>query len=384
MMYDFPVIFTINDVLPAIKDRKEFIVAEKKGYTVINYVVAMADTFDMSSAKDDHGAIRRECRGLIFDRMGNLISRPFHKFFNVNERPETQSNLIDLSKAKSIYDKVDGSMVRPFMVDGVMRWGTKMGVTEIGEMCERFVAEKMPEVNLFAHECLLAGYTPIFEYVGPYNRVVLEYPENIILLAVRSTLSGNYWTAEAIVNELGFSPTTIQCVKRFDFDKSKGIGELLNFIKPHEGIEGVVIDFGGHKVKSKAEPYLIIHKAKDVIRHDRNIANLILSEQIDDILPLLDTSDRNRVIDYQVELDNMTTNAVARIEALVEEAKREYGADRKRIALEFVPKMARKEDSALIFRALSGLEVRQMVLDRVLQASNNNTKYDEVVSWLVA
>ena len=45
MNYEFPIINKISDVLPAIEGRDEFVVAEKEGYTVINYNVMMADTF---------------------------------------------------------------------------------------------------------------------------------------------------------------------------------------------------------------------------------------------------------------------------------------------------------------------------------------------------
>lgn len=45
MNYEFPVIRTIQDVLPHIEGRDEFVVAERDGYTVINYAVAMEDTF---------------------------------------------------------------------------------------------------------------------------------------------------------------------------------------------------------------------------------------------------------------------------------------------------------------------------------------------------
>ena len=42
MNYEFPTIRNISDVLPAIMGRDEFVVAEKEGYTVINYNVMMA------------------------------------------------------------------------------------------------------------------------------------------------------------------------------------------------------------------------------------------------------------------------------------------------------------------------------------------------------
>lgn len=126
MNYTFPEIRHINDVLPHIEGREEFIVAEREGYKVINYVVAMADTFDMTGPNDLGGAIRRECRGLIFDADGNLMSRPFHKFFNVNERAETQTHEINMSQPHVIMEKMDGSMIRPILVDGYLRLATKM------------------------------------------------------------------------------------------------------------------------------------------------------------------------------------------------------------------------------------------------------------------
>lgn len=53
MNYTFPEIRHISDVLPHVEGRSEFVVAEREGYTVINYVVAMADTFDMYPAGYD-------------------------------------------------------------------------------------------------------------------------------------------------------------------------------------------------------------------------------------------------------------------------------------------------------------------------------------------
>ena len=65
MHLDFPLIQTLDDVLPAIKGRDEFIVAEREDYKVVNYVVNKEDTFFSGDPEID--AIRRELRGLIFD-----------------------------------------------------------------------------------------------------------------------------------------------------------------------------------------------------------------------------------------------------------------------------------------------------------------------------
>ena len=190
MHYAFPEIRTIADVLPAIAGRDEFVVAEREFGTVINYLVAMPDTFKMEGPDDVMGAIRRECRGLIFDETGAIMSRPYHKFFNVNEKEETQSHRLDLSRAHTVMDKLDGSMIRPVRMHGMIRLATKMGVTDIA-----MEAEKLLDYDQYVwlEDMMIDGFTPIFEYIAPTNKIVVEYAEpKLILTGVRETVSGEY------------------------------------------------------------------------------------------------------------------------------------------------------------------------------------------------
>ena len=92
MFYKFPEINHIIDVLPHIEGRNEFRIFDKEWYKVINYVVAFEETFQWDDNDPVGSAIRRECRGLVFNQDGVIISRPFHKFFNVDEKDETQTN----------------------------------------------------------------------------------------------------------------------------------------------------------------------------------------------------------------------------------------------------------------------------------------------------
>lgn len=51
----------------------------------------------------------RECRGLIFcAETHKVISRRLHKFFNIGELPETQAELIDITRPHIILEKMDG------------------------------------------------------------------------------------------------------------------------------------------------------------------------------------------------------------------------------------------------------------------------------------
>jgi len=192
MNYKFPEIKTLSDVLPHVEGRSEFVVAEREFGTVVNYMVTKPDTFVMDGPDDVGGAIRRECRGIKFNLDGNIIARPFHKFFNIGEREDTQPNVLDFSVDHTVYTKEDGSMAHPIMFNGTVRWCTKMGLTDISAYMDTFCA-KNPKYNQFAYDCITGGYTPLFEYVGPFNKVVIDHAEeNMVLLAVRNTITGEY------------------------------------------------------------------------------------------------------------------------------------------------------------------------------------------------
>lgn len=192
MNYQFPEIRSIHDVLPHIEGRSEFIVAEREFGTVINYMVSMADTFNMDGPEDIGGAIRRECRGLKFYPDGTIAARTFHKFFNMGEREETQPHLIDFSRDHTIMTKLDGSMIHPMKVGDRIRWMSKMGITDVALQAEEFVSVNTKYLA-FASWCIDNSMTPIFEWCSRKQKIVIDYPEDsLTLLAVRDNITGEY------------------------------------------------------------------------------------------------------------------------------------------------------------------------------------------------
>ena len=193
MKYEFPIIRTIDDVLPHIKDREEFVVAERPGYVVVNYLVAMSDTFAMTGPDDIGGAIRRECRGLIFDATGKIISRPIHKVFNLGEREDTNPVVVPWGELSHFEDKLDGSMVRPFIANGDLVWGTKMGKTDFSDRVADFVSSSQVDYVGFAHHMIEQQITPVFEWTSPDDRIVIGYETpNLTLLLARDNFTGRY------------------------------------------------------------------------------------------------------------------------------------------------------------------------------------------------
>lgn len=376
MNYQFPTIRTIDDVLPHIEGRSEFIVAEREFGTVINYVVAMADTFDMTGPDDLTGAIRRECRGIIFDLQGNLMSRPFHKFFNVSEKEETQVHVIDMSQPHVIMEKMDGSMIRPILVNGVVRLATKMGVTSVAEEAENFLVDSTQYFKIYKwlKNCVTSGVTPIFEYVAPTNKIVIDYAEpKLVLLAMRNNITGNYYMPDQ---------TPFEVVPMYG-SVDGGLTEYIARAREMQGREGDVIRFAdGHMLKVKNDWYVRIHKTKDLIRSDRNIADIIVNEQLDDILPLLDATDLATVRAYELRFDAALENALERLEGLVTLARALHGGNKKEVAINFIPNLKNKEDASFIFSALDGKELRPLVIKKIKDSVGNGPKYEAMMNWM--
>ena len=392
MNYEFPIINNISDVLPAIEGRDEFVVAEKEGYTVINYNVMMADTFPDVLASDDlranhdhyevenlHARLRRECRGIIFDTAtGDIIRRPFHKFFNVNEREETQGHVVNLSQEHRILEKLDGSMIAPFIVDdGILQmiWGTKMGATDVAKPVEKFV-EEHSNYRQFAKFTIGRGYTPIFEWCSRKQRIVLDYKEDqLILTAIRDITTGRYMSHELM--EAHAESYRIPVVRTFE--PQADMREFLNYVAGLEDVEGFVVRFAdGHMLKLKCHWYLQIHKAKEAILQDRNIVELILEEHLDDIKAHLLDEDRERLTQFENDFNVAVRNVAAEILAEIVDISQK-DIDRKTFAIDRAPQLD-PFTRPIIFSLwdvdpVGMLEVEEKVRNVIRNNLTTNTKY---------
>ena len=373
MRYTFPIIRHLDDVLPHIQGREEFIVAEREGYTVVNYVVAMADTFDMTDRDDVGGAVRRECRGLIFDADGNLMSRPFHKFFNVNEREETQAHAVDMTESHVVMEKMDGSMIRPILVDGYLRLATKMGVTTVAMQAEEWLAGQDPALKAWMRQCVEDSVTPLFEWVSPFNQIVLAYETgDLVSLAARNNATGAY------VMDKSCPFTAVPQYGRV----TGNLGSYIDRQREAESREGDIIRFAdGHMLKVKNDWYVRIHKTLERIVFDRNIVNLIINEEVDDVVPMLPTVQADRVREFEHRFWERFKETEERLMLLFLEAQTKY-TDRKQVATEFVPTLKNKADAGLLFRMLDGRNIRELLLEYIEKHISTNTRWDVCAEWM--
>ena len=387
MFYDFPKINHINDVLPHIEGWDEFRVMEKDWYTVVNYMVAFEETFsyDSSDGSDSYHnmSVRRECRGLIFDtETGQLISRPYHKFFNAGERDETQLNKIDLTKPHVVLEKLDGSMIRPIPTKEGFRLATKAGITDVAMNAEVFISDKWIPTNelhnsyhTFINKCIQKGTTPIFEWCSRKNRIVIDYPEDqLILTAIRYNDTGNYVSYKVMKNYA--SAWGIPVVKAIAGDETD-ITKVVEHIRKWDDGEGVVIRFDdGHMVKIKADDYVLRHKSKDAINQEKNVLQTILDDAVDDLIPLLTPEDAERVKAFQ-------TAFWASVDDLASEMADLYNAgclmypDRKDFATQFVQTKILSIHAPIMYAMRGGKGSRQTIVDMISKALTTQTKIDQ-------
>lgn len=289
--YDFPCIQYWHTCAKYFEDNPNFVVVDKDGYFVVNYVRAGKDTHP---PVDSHGtAILREARGLIFDsKTGELLRRPFHKFFNVGEREDV---VPDLSRPHWVMDKLDGSMITPMLLNDAVVWCTKMGVTDVANQAAAFVA-KHPEYLTFAMAALQAQRTPIFEWVSRQQQIVCDYPEdNLILLAIRDN-----WTGEYVPYDRVREIALLRGIPVVTVNKVESLDHFLANVRHMDGIEGFVVQFDdGHMVKIKTDWYVGLHRAKSLLDNERDVVGLILDERVDDLMPLLPDADKARLEQFQ-------------------------------------------------------------------------------------
>jgi RNA ligase len=388
MKYEFPIINHLDDVRPAIAGSDEFIIAERDWGYVVNYIVSMPDTFPevktsggsakMREEATLHKAIRRECRGLLFDKEGNILSRRLHKFFNINERDETQFNKIDFSQSHVILEKLDGSMITPILMpEGNIRWGTKMGVTDVAMGAEEFVARNQNYEQL-ARVCISSGITPIFEWCSRKQRIVVDYPEDrLVLIAARETKTGMYYSYRWLQEYAEMFE--VDLVKTYP-GTPESMAHLMDETKDAEGIEGWIIRFDdGHMLKIKGEWYLKLHKTKEALTQEKNLIDLIVNDKIDDAKPFMVDEDRDKVNDFQSNFWYGVNDSIEKYEKYFQTVIAS-GLDRKQYAQQWMPTIKDNDSFAptYVFARFDNKDPRELILNQIKRNIGTSTKVETV------
>src|SRR5215469_15334161 len=339
---NFPIIKSIGDVLPAISEAKEFLVAKRDGYVAIDYHYRSEDTFGKLPGASEEEAqlfrLRRECRGIKFDaKTGEIICRPYHKFFNLGELGEFQPHAIDWRDAHHVLEKLDGSMIAPARVAGKIRYMTRVSDRDVAAQAAEFATGHADiAYERFVSQMLDDGLTPIFEWCSRQQRIVIDYPEDrLVLTGLRGMHDGGY---------VPF-PEMAELAAQSGIPVVSDIGSTLDntsaFLALTHGLtesEGYVVRFGGGQmVKLKAEAYVMRHSALSDLASEKRIMKIVLGNLDDDFGQLLDAGRRAKLDTYAKALWAAASALAVDIEERTKAGWDLVERDRKRFALEIRP-----------------------------------------------
>jgi len=210
--------------------------------------------------------ITLQCRGLVTDDKGNIIARPFRKFFNLEESKFTPTENFE------VYDKLDGSLGIVFWYNNEWHIATRGSFTSDQAIKGKEMLDKSN-----TKYGLYPGYTYLMEIIYPENRIVVDYKgvEKLVVLACFHSEKGVEGNISEMVNE-GW-----EVVKKYD-----GITDyktLKEMIKDDE--EGFVVRFtNGDRVKIKGSEYLRLHKIMTNVSTTTVWEIMSNDESIDDYL----------------------------------------------------------------------------------------------------
>lgn len=206
--------------------------------SIYNYT-ASAQSLSIS----DWAEALSDCRGLILDADGEIVGRPFKKFWGY----ERILDQIPTDEDFTVWEKCDGSLGILCFYAGEIVVATRGSFeSEQAVWFKNWIARK-PKL---AYE---PGLTYLFELVFPANRIVVDYgdAEEAFLLAVMDDSGHDLWNIFDNISHF-------KKAKRFDGVRDFSI---VNSDPQFAGQEGFVVQWAsGLRAKIKAEEYKRLHR----------------------------------------------------------------------------------------------------------------------------
>lgn len=189
-------------------------------------------------------------RGIIFDEAtGNVVARPFKKFFNLGE-PGTF--ITDLpNEPYEVLEKLDGSL------GIVYHYEDQWHVATRGSFSSEQAVKAQEMLKKYRTETLSPGWTYMVEIIYPDNKIVVNYGSEEKLTLIGAIEPEGYdlpWTL--LATTAAFAGMDV--AKWYDYTIEQMIALQQTLSKDQEGF--VVHYHSGLRVKIKGAEYLKIHK----------------------------------------------------------------------------------------------------------------------------
>jgi len=230
-------------------------------------------------------------RGLVLNSAGDIVARPFGKFFNASEVPDQIPNL-----AFEVFEKMDGSL-------GIFFWYYKDDIlypvfASRGSFTSDQAVKGWEMLQKLPYRDLAYGHTHMFEIIYPENRIVVDYgaKEELVLLGINRTESCREIPFRDIEESLGQSFNLVKV-----YNIKENWDHLVTLNEPNK--EGFVIRFSNSfRVKVKFEEYVRLHRIITNVSTTDIWESLMTGESLDEVLERVPDEFFDWVRETQAEL----------------------------------------------------------------------------------
>ncbi len=200
--------------------------------------------------------VTTQCRGLVLDNAGNVIAKPFPKFFNL-EQYEIQEPHEIPNEPFEVFEKMDGSLGIAFHYNGDWIMATKGSFTTEQAVSGTQMLKSLSILRNYPTTGLRENWTYLFEIIFDENRIVCRYNfEGLVLLGAYNRDTLEEIDYENLVKSVSLYPDVMVVRKYNDVTDYTKLKDIIS-----DDREGYVIRFkSGMRMKIKGEEYLRLHR----------------------------------------------------------------------------------------------------------------------------
>ena len=287
-----------------------------------------------------------QCRGLIVNDDGDVVARPFRKFFNYGQAGAPE---LDLDARVVVTDKLDGSLGILYPMPDGHAMATRVSFTSDQALHATKVWNERYEDSWSIYLDGVATY--LFEIVYPENRIVVNYGkfDDLILLGALNNETGKPDGESQNLLDQWFGP----CADIFDYST---LAEALE-AEPRPNAEGYVIYFPDHdeRLKIKQEDYVALHRIVTGLNARTVWEHLCAGLPIEDLIAPLPDEFHEWVRGIEGDLTQGVNDRKWEINYAYENLLRGLGPDFSR--KDFAMAAKEREDSWAMFSLLDGRDI---------------------------
>lgn len=217
--------------------------------------------------------VTRQCRGLIYNtQSGEVVARPFPKFFNYGEEDVSDSYY---DSPVTVTDKLDGSLGILYQewAGGPFAIATRGSFTSDQALHATEVLRR--EYPMHAPQ---PGFTYLFEIIYPENRIVVDYKDRDDLVLLGAVNMENGWSTGPH-EWLNWPGPHAEVLPYRTFREAIAA-------RPRKNAEGMVVHFVSmdKRLKLKQPDYVELHRLVTGLNERRVWENMKAGRTLDEIL----------------------------------------------------------------------------------------------------